>query len=44
MTDLRNSVIRGEIPEMKILDLNRQQKGKGLKMLAPKQMFHSKCK
>ena len=44
MTDLRNFVIREEIPEMKIVDLNKKQKGKGLKMLAPKQMLHSKCR
>ena len=50
MIDLRNDNNRKEIPENenqkkvveiveKILDFNKQQKGKALKLLAPKQMF-----
>ena len=50
MIDLRNAIIRKEIPlnenpnkivdiADKILDVNKQQKGKGLKILTPKQML-----
>ena len=48
--NLRNAIIRKEIPEnenpnkivnivKKILDFNKQQKGKGIKILTPKQML-----
>ena len=50
MIDLRNAIIRKEIPENeipnkvlniveKIIDFNKQQKGKGIKILTPKQML-----
>ena len=50
LVDLRNSNFRKEIPENKnlkrvvnviekILDFNKQQKGKGIKILTPKQML-----
>ena len=50
MIDLRNAIIRKEIPENekankmvniveKILDFNKQQKGKEIKILTPKQML-----
>ena len=50
MIDLRNAIIRKDIPENenpnkivhiveKILDFNKQQKGKGIKILTPKQML-----
>ena len=50
LIDLRNSIIKNEIPENesrnkivdiveKILEFNKQQKGKGLKILTPKQML-----
>ena len=50
MIDLRNSIIRKEILENenlnkivdiveKVLDFNKQQKSKGIKILTPKQML-----
>ena len=50
LIDIRNAIIRKEIPENenskkvvniveKILDFNKQQKGKGVKILTPKQML-----
>ena len=50
LIDIRNAIIRKEIPEnenpkkvvniaKKILDFNKQQKGKGIKILTPKQML-----
>ena len=50
LIDLRNTIIRKEIPENenpneivnfveKILNFNKQQKGKGIKILIPKQML-----
>ena len=50
LIDLRNAIIKNEIPEnensnkmvdivVKILDFSKQQKGKGIKILTPKQMF-----
>ena len=50
LIDLRNAIIRKDIPENenpnkivhiveKILDFNKQQKGKGIKILTPKQML-----
>ena len=50
MIDLRNAITRKEIPENeipnkvlniveKIIDFNKQQKGKGIKILTPKQML-----
>ena len=50
INDLRNSIIRKEIPVNenpnkiigiveKILEFNRQQKGKGLRILTPQQML-----
>ena len=50
LIDLRNAIIRKEIPENenpnkivhvdeKILGFNKQQKGKGIKILTPKQML-----
>ena len=50
MTELRNSIYRKEIPENenpkevvnmveKIIDFNKEQKGKGLKILIPTQML-----
>ena len=50
LIDLRNAINRKEIPENenpnkivdiveKILNFNKQQKGKGLKILTPKQML-----
>ena len=50
MIDLRNAIIRKDIPANenpnkivhiveKILDFNKQQKGKGIKILTPKQML-----
>ena len=50
LIDLRNAIINKEIPENenrnkivdiveKTLDFNKQQKGKGIKTLTPKQMF-----
>ena len=49
MIDLRNAIIKIEVPEnenpnkivdiaQNILDINKQQKGKGIKVLTPKQM------
>ena len=50
MIDLRNAIIKIEVPEnenpnkiidiaQNILDINKQQKGKGIKVLTPKQML-----
>ena len=50
MIDLRNAIIRKDIPANenpnkivhiveKILDFNKQKKGKGIKILTPKQML-----
>ena len=50
MIDIRNAIIRKDIPENensnkiidvveKILDFNKQQKGKGVKILTSKQIF-----
>ena len=50
MIDLRNAIIRKKIPEnenpnkivkivKKILEFNKQQKDKGIKILTPKQML-----
>ena len=52
MIDLRNDINRKDIPENenlkkvvdiveKIIDCNKQQKGKGIKILTPKQMLQS---
>ena len=39
MKELRDAVVKKETPEKKPFEFNKQQKGKGLKILTPKQMI-----